>query len=97
MTQTAFPSKEPTRLVGGDYVITYSHIHPNTALRDLPTGYLAFLYKEKEAGGLNADLRAALDEYLKQDPSAVTEKLERGQRVPQRVVVKGFKPKATTG
>ena len=76
-------------MTGGDYVIKKSHLHAGVALRDLPSGYLAFLVDTQAAGELNEELSVNLLEYLRNDPEA-SDKLERGRRVPMEVVVKGF-------
>ena len=77
----------------GDYVISLSHLQPGVAIKDVPSGYLAFLKAELDEGRLNPSLKACLEEYLTTDPSAA-DKLERGRRVPLAVVVKGFTPEA---
>jgi len=77
----------------GDYVISYSHLQAGKAIRDVPSGYLAFLVDELDAGRLNPSLKVSLQDYMENDPDAA-EKLERGRKVPTRVVVKGFSSKA---
>lgn len=82
-------------MLGGDYVIRRSHLHAGVALKDVPSGYLAFLVDAQADGDLDADLSDNLTEYFKEDPGAAS-KLDRGRRVPKEVVVKGFLPKPVT-
>lgn len=75
---------------GGDYVIQRSHLHPNTKLKDLPSGYLRWLAESVVSKQVvNAELEANVRAYASTEDGR--EKIVKGQYVPLHVVVSGFR------
>lgn len=75
---------------GGDYVIRHSHLHPNTKLKDLPSGYLRWVAESLVSKEIvNDELEVNVRAYAATE--AGREKIVKGQYVPLHVVVSGFK------